>query len=339
MWTSKWNIICTLGNLPLMSAANAQIPRPAPDSIEGHLAAGKNAAGGRDDTPDFYGLVTAICVAPLNGAPAPDAPAPRENPNRKSTYLEPKKAFDDLYWMGTPSRSTWALTTSDGIIIYDTQGIYDAEDLIVGGLKKLGLDPAKVKYVIISHAHANEVGGAKLMQSRYGAHIVMGAGDWDLVDQSVNGFPSGKPKRDIVVTDGMKITLGGRTVTIYLTPGHTPGAISGIFHVHDHGKPLTVAYSGGTEFNFVNDVPHFDTYLASVRRFAGIAAAAGATIIMGNQSQFDNAVPKLRMLAGRKSGEPHPMEVGAAAVARYFKIEDECAQAVRLKLISQQDGL
>ena len=109
--------------------------------------------------------------------------------------------------------------------------------------------------------------------------------------------------------------------------------------MHDRGKALTVAYSGGTEFNFVNDVPHFDTYLASVRKFAGIAAAAGATIIMGNQSQFDNAVPKLRMLAGRKSGEPHPMEVGAAAVARYFKIEDECAQAVRLKLISQQDGL
>src|SRR5437867_2812007 len=318
---------------PLAAAQNAP---PAPDSIEGHIAAGKNAAGGRDDTPDFYGLVTAICVAPLNGAPAPDAPAPRENPNRKSTYLEPKKAFDDLYWMGTPSRSTWALTTSDGIILYDTQGVYDAEEVIDGGLKKLGLDAAKVKYVIVSHAHQNEVGGAKLMQERYGAHIVMGAGDWDMVDQSVNGFPKGKPKRDIAATDGMKITLGGRTVTIYLTPGHTPGAISGIFQVHDRGKPLTVAYSGGTEFNFVNDVPHFDTYLASERRFAAIAAAAGATIIMGNQSQFDSAAPKLRMLADRRPGEAHPLDVGAAAVARYFKIEDECAQAVRLKLLAQQ---
>ncbi len=336
MRNSKWNITGALAILAFISAADAQTVRPAPDSIEAHLAAGKNAAGGRDDTPDFYGLVTAICVAPLNGAPRPDAPAPTMNPNRASTYLEPKKAFDDLYWMGTPSRSTWALTTSDGIILYDTQGVYDAEDLIVGSLKKLGLDAARVKYVIVSHAHLNEVGGAKLMQERYGAHIVMGAGDWDLVDQSVNGFPKGKPKRDIVATDGMKITLGGRTVTIYLTPGHTPGAISGIFQVHDHGKPLTVAYSGGTEFNFVNDVPHFDTYLASVRRFAAVAAAAGATIIMGNQSQFDSAAPKLRMLADRRPGEAHPLDVGAAAVARYFKIENECAQAVRLKLLAQQ---
>ena len=164
----------------------------------------------------------------------------------------------------------------------------------------------------------------------------MGAGDWDLVSESVNGFPTGKPKRDIVATDGMKITLGGRPVTLYLLPGHTPGSIGGIFQVHDRGKPLTVAYSGGTEFNFVNDVPHFDTYLASVRKFAAIAAAAGATIVMGNQSQFDNAASKLRMLADRHTDEPHPLEVGAAAVARYFKIEDECAQAVRLKLLAQQ---
>ena len=111
MRISKWKITCALAVLAFMSAADAQTARPAPDSIEGHLAAGKSAAGGRDDAPDFYGLVTAICVAPLNAPARPDAPAPRMNPNRASTYLEPKKAFDDLYWMGTPSRSSWALTS------------------------------------------------------------------------------------------------------------------------------------------------------------------------------------------------------------------------------------
>jgi metallo-beta-lactamase class B len=336
VWISRWAMACALVGLVFIGIAKAQTAQPAPDSIEGHLAAGKNAAGGRDNTPDFYGLVTAICVAPQNAPVAPDAPAPRIDPNRASTYLAPKQAFDELYWMGTPSRSSWALTTSDGIILYDTQGVYDAEDVIVGGLKQLGLDPARVKYVIVSHAHANEVGGAKLMQERYGARIVMGAGDWDMVEQSVNVFPTGKPRRDIVATDHMTITLGGTTVTLYLTPGHTPGTISGIFGVHDHGKPLTVAYSGGTEFNFPNDVPHFDTYLASERKFAAIAASAGAIVILGNQSQFDGAALKLRMLADRRPGEAHPLDVGAAAVARYFKIEDECAQAVRLKLLARQ---
>ena len=312
--------------------ARPQNERPTPDTVEAHLAAGKNAAGGRDDTPDFYGLVTAICVAPLSGAVRPDAPAPRENPKRKATYMEPMRAFDDLYWMGTLSTSSWLLTSDDGYILYDTQRVYDAEDVLVEGIKKLGFDPAKVKYVIVSHGHAGEVGGAYLFQSRYGSRIVMN--DWDMVDASVNGYPTGKPKRDIVPTDGMKITVGDSSVTIYLTPGHTPGTISSTFQVHDHGKPLTVVYSGGTEFNFPNDVPHFDQYLASERRLASLAVGAGATIVLNNQSQFNGAATKLRTLKDRHPGEVHPLDVGADAVARYFKIEDECAQAVRLKLVA-----
>ena len=55
---------------------------------------------------------------------------------------------------------------------------------------------------------------------------------------------------------------------------------------------------------------------------------------MNNQSQFNGAADKLRMLADRHEGERHPLEVGAAAVARYFRIEDECAQAERLRIIA-----
>ena len=71
--------------------------------------------------------------------------------------MEPRKAFDDLYWMGTGATSTWLLTSDDGYILYDTAAVYDAEDVLVGGIKKLGLDPAKVSYVIVSHAHRGEV--------------------------------------------------------------------------------------------------------------------------------------------------------------------------------------
>jgi metallo-beta-lactamase class B len=324
---------CLMALATHLACANAQSPPSVPDTIEGHLAAGKNAAGGRDNTPDFYGLVTALCVAPQRGAPPPDAPAPREEAHRKATYMPPKQAFDDVYWMGTESVSAWLLTSSDGYILYDTANVYDAEDVLVGGMQKLGLDPAKVKYVIVSHGHRGESGGAYLFQSRYGARIV--TADWDLIEGSLYGYPTGKPKRDIVATDGMTITVGDRTVTLYLTPGHTPGTISGIFQVHDHGKPLTVVYSGGTEFNFPNDVAHFDQYLASERRLAALAKAAGATVIINNQSEFNGAADKLRILADRQPGGRHPLEVGAEAVARYFRIEDECAQAQRLKIMAE----
>ena len=44
-------------------------------------------------------------------------------------------------------------------------------------------------------------------------------------------------------------------MTLVHTPGHTPGTLSMIFQVKDSGRPLTVAYSGGTAFNFLNTVP------------------------------------------------------------------------------------
>jgi metallo-beta-lactamase class B len=307
-----------------VASAGAQTSQ---DAIDTHLKAAKRAAG-----TEWRGLLGALCVSPAN-APPPDVRPGPPPPNRASQYMEPAKVFDDLYFVGTKDRSAWVLPTSQGLILIDTTFEYEAEPVIVGNIKKLGFDPANVKYVLISHAHAGEVGGAKLMQERFGSRIVIGEADWETIEKSVNRFPNGKPKRDIIPFDGEKITLGERTVTLILMPGHTDGTVSMLFQVKDNGKPLTVAYSGGTEFNFINDVPHFDTYIYSARKFAAAAASAGATVLLTNQSEFDSAASKIRMLASRRPGETHPLEVGADAVQRYFKVFDECAQVARMKLL------
>src|ERR1700685_3915160 len=254
------------------------------DTIDAHLAAARNAAGS-----DFTGTLAGLCVAPplmpltvRDGAPGPP-------PARDTWFIEPAKVFDNLYFVGSKIHSSWALTTSEGIILIDTLFTYNSEEEIVGGLKKLGLDPASVKYVIISHSHSDHVGGAKMMQDRFGSHIVMGGPDWDSIKRSVNGYPLGKPKRDIVADDGQKITLGDTTVTIVTTPCHTPGTLSMIFTVKDNGKPLTVAYSGGTAFNFPSTTANFDAYIKSQGKMAAAAGAANATVFMSNHSEFDYA--------------------------------------------------
>jgi metallo-beta-lactamase class B len=303
----------------------AAFAQPA-NTIEAHLAAAKAAAGF-----DFTGTLARVCIAPQT-APGADVP-PAPPPDRATWFTDPAKVFDNLYFVGTKIHSSWALTGREGIILIDTLYDYASEEAIVGGLRKLGLDPAAVKYVIISHAHGDHVGGAKLMQERFGARIVMGGPDWDAIEESVNQYPNGKPKRDIAAADDQEITLGDASVTLVLTPGHTPGTVSMLFEVKDGGRPLTVAYSGGTAFNFVNDVPHFDTYIASQRKMAERAAGRNATVLMSNHSEFDNAVTKIKMLAARKAGEPHPFELGRDAVQRYFQVTDECAQAARLKLL------
>ena len=322
----KRHVIFALAVMAAIGAAPANA-QPAADTIDAHLRAAKRAAGF-----DFRGLLGALCVAPANAPPADVTPRPAP-PDRARWYTEPAKVFDDVYFVGTKDRSSWVLPTSDGIILIDTTFEYEAEPVIVGGLRKLGFDPAAVKYVIISHAHPGEVGGAKLMQDRFGSRIVIGEGDWETIEKSVNLFPKGKPKRDIAVTDVQNITLGDRTVTLVPMPGHTAGTLSMIFQVKDNGMPLTIAFSGGTEFNFINDVPHFDAYIASARKFAAAAAAAGATILMTNQSEFDNAATRIKLLAARRPGEPHPFDLGPDAVQRYFTVFDECAQVARLKLL------
>jgi len=321
----KHHTRASLAIAALIGLGGAVAQAPA-DGIEAHLAAAKTAAGF-----DFTGTLVRLCIAPQT-APGRDV-APGPAPARDTWITEPAKVFDNLYFVGTKIHSSWALTTSDGIILIDTLYEYASDESIAGGLKKLGLDPANVKFVIISHAHGDHVGGAKLMQDRFKSRLVMGAPDWDSIERSVNQYPNGKPKRDIVGQDGQKITLGDTSVTLVTTPGHTPGTLSMIFDVKDNGRPLTVAYNGGTAFNFVNDVPHFDTYIASQRKMADAAARANATILMTNHSEFDSAVTRIRLMAARKAGEPHPYEIGREAVGRYFKVTEECAQVARLKLL------
>jgi metallo-beta-lactamase class B len=257
-------------------------------------------------------------------------------PDRALWYAKPYKVFDNLYFVGTKIHSSWALTTSDGIILIDTIFPYNSETLIVGGMQKLGLDPKQIKYIIISHAHTDHIGGAEMLQKRYGARVVMGAPDWEAVAKYPNRYKTMAPKRDIVATDGMKITLGGSTVTIWLTPGHTPGTLSYTFTVFDRGRRVNVAYSGGTAFNFVNNTPdpgirNFQIYIDSQKKMAAKAAAVHATVLLSNHSEFDNAYNKNRMLAGRGKG-PHPYEIGEEWVQRYFTVMQDCARAAQIRL-------
>jgi metallo-beta-lactamase class B len=311
--------------------ATAQAPTPA--TPDGLVAAAKRAAG-----RDYAGTFLRICVAPDNlggGAPRPPTPAgARTVPDRATWYAQPQKVFDNLYFIGTLIHSAWALTTSDGIIVIDTLFDYAIEPEMVDGMTKLGLDPRGIKYVLISHAHGDHDQGAALLQSRYGAKVVMGAPDWESTLQRPAAAAGGVPKRDIAVGPaGLRITLGDTTVDIVATPGHSPGTLSYIFSVRDGGRPLTVAYSGGTAFNFPRRAENFAIYRDSAKKMGDAAAAAGATVLMSNHTEFDRAYDRARIAQlPRAAGEKHPYETDTATVLRYFEMLGSCAEAQRLSM-------
>ena len=183
-----------------LSTLSAQAPA-TPDSllVAAKRAAGRNmrarssASASRPTTPPGGGR-----AGGRTGRPPPA----RAVPARATWYAKPYKVFDNLYFIGTRIHSAWALTTSDGIIIIDTLFDYAIEPEIVDGLTTLGLDPRDVKYVLISHAHGDHDQGAALLQSRYGAKVVMGAADWDSTLQRPATAAGGVPKRDISVGAG-----------------------------------------------------------------------------------------------------------------------------------------
>jgi metallo-beta-lactamase class B len=248
-------------------------------------------------------------------------PAP---PARETWYVEPQKVFDNLYFVGQSEYSAWAITTSQGIIVLDAIFDYAVEAEVDEGLRKLGLNPADIKYVVVSHGHLDHAGGAKFLQDKYGARLVMSAADYDLLDQQ---NPSWKPKRDMVATDGMQLTLGDFTMTLYLTPGHTEGTISTVFPVRDGDTRHVVATWGGTLFNFGRNRPRLMSYAQQAARFRDVVTKAGADVILSNHTTYDGSKTRLPALKTRKPGDPHPYVVGNDVVRRYLTVVHECAQA------------
>jgi len=324
--------------LPVLLIAAATLV--AQDTPDAHVAAAKAAAGN-----DFVNLMNFQCYGPGPGGqrPVPGAPpvqgkqgggqgkqgggqakggAPRQvgPPERSTWYREPGKVFDNLYFFGQSEYAAWAITTSDGIILIDTLFDYSVEAEVAEGMKKLGLDPAKIKYAIVTHPHPDHDGGAKFLQDTYGTRIIMSPADWDVLDKRTNGT---KPKRDLEATDGQKLTLGDTTITLYITPGHTPGTLSVMFPVKDNGTPHLVAEWGGVGLNA--DKESVQTYIKSAQRFSALVKQANADVILSNHTDWDGSKTYVPALQTRAKGTPNPYVVGNAKALNFLKVAEECA--------------
>jgi metallo-beta-lactamase class B len=319
--------------LGLLLAVSTLAAQDAKDTAEAHIAAAKAAAG-----DDFQNLFQFQCYGPGPGGPRPAARAGEQRtpgggqraggpgrqgpPDRSTWYAEPVRVFDNLYFFGQSEFAVWAITTSEGIIVLDTIFDYSVEEEVAGGMKELGLDPTMIKYAIVSHPHPDHDGGAKFLQDHYGTRVVMSAADWNVLDKRTTGT---KPKRDVAATDGQKLTLGDITLTLYITPGHTPGTISTVFPVKDNGTLHLAALWGGVGLN--RDPESVQTYIRSAQRFSGIVRQAGADIILANHTDWDRSKINLPMLARPTTGSPNPYIVGNTKVLGFLKVAEECATA------------
>ena len=145
------SVFCSVCLLAGWSAAqvNAQAAK-----AQAHVAAAKAAAyePGQDFTRVFgdqlaryrgYGLCEEREPAPAPPAAPPQPPPKRYRlvPSGTSSHRRSSTICTTSGGSAQMNHNAWAVTTSAGIILFDTGKHYSAEELVVNGLKKMGLDP------------------------------------------------------------------------------------------------------------------------------------------------------------------------------------------------------
>jgi metallo-beta-lactamase class B len=224
------------------------------------------------------------------------------------TPAAPFRLFDNLYYVGLQSVSSYVLKTSQGLILIDAT-YEETANQIPKSMQQIGLNPKDVKYIIVTHGHTDHVGGAAALQKLTGARVGMAEGDWEMYGKggytSSQGQKRAFPplKRDLVIKDGDTIKLGDTTVKMYVTPGHTPGVTSLDFPVVDQGKTYKAFMFGGLGLNTVNGVRATEQYIASVKR---VIAMPDLQVNITNHPDAAQIFQKRDKLAARKPGDPNP---------------------------------
>jgi metallo-beta-lactamase class B len=328
----------------ITSNANAQAAQ-----ADAHVAAAKAAMSPKAPNARpwqaFESVFKQQCTPPRPGARPEAEPIGSNAPlepaeQRKLTptphdqwYVPPTKVFDNLYYIGTRTESTWALTTSAGIILLNTNFEWVTADLL-NELKTFGLDPANVKYALIGHAHSDQAWGINVLKKMVPtARVIAGEGDWDTLAKD-NTPARMKPTKDIVAKDGQKLTLGDTTVTIYVTPMSSPGQLTVVMPLKDGNQQHVGIMIGGTTMNLIrsgvklypDQATMFKQYIGSLERIKNIQATNNVDTIVSIHAALDTAFSKMEALKSRKPGDPHPF-VSKDDVDRFSTLLLECARA------------
>jgi len=101
-------------------------------------------------------------------------------------------------------------------------------DRILDEAEKNGIE---IKYIVNTHGHVDHISGNADMQKKTGAKIIIHEADADMLVSTpamvLNMFRAkSSPAADIIVKDGDIIRVGSVSLTVFHTPGHTPGGIS-----------------------------------------------------------------------------------------------------------------
>ncbi len=134
---------------------------------------------------------------------------------------------------GSRGSHIYYIKRDNGVLIDTGHPIDDEQNLNI--LKRFGLVPDSIKYIVNTHTHFDHIGGTATFINNFfvNAKVVISAlsEDYLLKKSMLNLYPelevSFKPfNHDIKVSDYCEIDLGNDIAVLYHTPGHSKDSIS-----------------------------------------------------------------------------------------------------------------
>jgi glyoxylase-like metal-dependent hydrolase (beta-lactamase superfamily II) len=221
-----------------------------------------------------------------------------------------QRRFSDTFAYSNPrvpfTFSCYVIKHGDDYMVWDT-GYQPGSNpsapkiSLLEQLAQMNVRPGQVKYVGISHFHADHTGQLGTLPD---ATLLIGEKDWagltaakPMAGANVAGFThwiSGGGK--VEPQAGDKDVFGDGTVTILRTPGHTPGHLALLVRLKDMGPVILVGDAAHFHENYDNDgVPGFNydraETIASLERLKQIEKNLKATVIIQHDPRDIGKLP------------------------------------------------
>jgi len=158
---------------------------------------------------------------------------------KEMNVIATKEVVQHIYAINDTFVNMFLVKDSDYYVAIDA-----GNDLLVitEGLKKLNIDPKKVRAVLLTHTDGDHVAALKLFKN---ATIYLSKAEEQMINGKTVRMLAKHNKIDTkiytLLEDGQTLQVGGINIKGILTPGHTPGSMSYLIN----GKYLFVGDAFG----------------------------------------------------------------------------------------------
>ena len=209
---------------------------------------------------------------------------------------------------------SYLFAAPEGYVIIDTVTTDEDGRRILHNMRSLGFDPAKTRYIVNTHYHWDHSGGNEEIIRQTGAQVLAGAGDASFLEHGNDNstyppkwrfekYKQGPVPVARKLIEGDTVVVGGATLKVLYTPGHTAGSICLQAEVEGiEGKKMVL---------FTGDVNGSDPMRKEMMTVTGYP---------GNVEDFRRTIARLKtvrpdiVLSGHWSGSAATYMKGAAWV-------------------------